>query len=104
MSTRIDVTVSGLRSSSIPCVFRTVVLKSNEDIFSQMQQTDTKYVIKWNYNLEGNTLSLPVRCIVEFDGGQLSNGTIHWNNTKVLDLYKYEYLHNITETGDKILL
>ena len=104
MANQINVTVSGLNPSTIPSVYKTVVLKSNSDIFSQVNQEYTKYVIKWNYNLQGNTLNIPNGCIFDFDGGQLSNGKIHWNNTKVLNLYQYDILKNITESGNKIIL
>lgn len=104
MSTTIDVIVKGIDYSSQKCVFRTVVLKSDLSLLSQMQQEYTKYVIKWNFDLGGNALDVPVGCILVFDGGQLSNGSIHWNDTKVLNQYRYEILKNITESGDKIEL
>lgn len=104
MANRIDVTIKGLQPSSIPCVFRTVVLKSNIGFASQIGQEQTKYVIKWNFDLGGETVSIPAHCIFEFDGGQLQNGGIHWNDTKVHNPYQYETLWNITETGNKIIL
>ena len=104
MSTTINVTVKGLDASTIQSVFKTVVLKSDLDLIPQMQQNFTKYVIKWNYDLKGGTLNVPIGCIFVFDGGQLSNGNIHWNNTKVLNQFRYEILKNITESGDKIEL
>ena len=104
MSNIINVKVTGLRAASIPSVFKTVVLKSNIGFADQVIQEYTKYVIKWNYDLQESTIDVPAHCIFDFDGGQLQNGTIHWNDTKVLNLYQYEILHNVTETGDKIIL
>ena len=104
MGNQINVIVTGLKPQSVPCVFRTVVLKSNMNIFSQMTEISTKYVIKWNYDLEGNTLTVPIGCILDFDGGQLQNGSIQWSETKVFNPYKYEILKNITESGEKIEL
>lgn len=101
---QIDVIVTGLNPSALPCVFKTIVLKSNEDIFTQVNQPNIKYVIKWNYDLGGETLNVPAGCIFVFDGGQLSNGHIQWNVTKVLNQFRYETLKNITESGDKIEL
>ena len=100
----INVTVQGLRTADIPAIFKTVVLKSNIGFAEQLTQEYTKYVIKWNYDLSGGSIDVPAYCIFDFDGGQLQHGTINWNNTKVLNLYQYEILHDITETGNKIIL
>lgn len=104
MANKINVTVTGLRAASIPCEFRTVVLQSSKSIFDQMVQANTKYVVKWNFNLNGRTVNVPAGCIVLFDGGQLQNGKIHWNYTKVWNPYKYEILHSVEESGEKIIL
>ena len=102
MANRIDVVVTGLKASSIPAVFKTVVLMSNIGIIPQVHQENTRYVIRWNYDLDGQVLEVPAGCIFYFEGGQLSNGTVHWNNTKVYNPYKYEILRNITERGNRI--
>ena len=104
MGSKINVAVRGMSSSDVPSVFKTKVLQAQFDIISQMTEADTKYVIKWNYDLNGGELTVPQGCILDFDGGQLSNGTINWNNTKVLNRYKYVILSDIIETGDKIEL
>jgi len=35
-----------------------------------------KYIIKWDFDLGGQTIKVPKNCILEFDGGSLKNGTI----------------------------
>ena len=104
MSNKINVAVRGMSMSDAPSVFKTKVLKAQFSIFDQMTEADTKYVIKWNFDLEGGELTVPLGCILDFDGGQISNGTIHWNDTKILNSYKYAILVDITEDGDKIEL
>lgn len=101
----INVIVGG-RSQSVaaPCEFSTVILKSHISPIDQMTQENTKYVIRWNYDLEGQSLAIPTGCILEFDGGKLMNGTIEWNNAKVVNRYAYNILENIEEQGNKVLL
>ena len=104
MSNKINVIVRGQSAIDAPSVFKTVVLKSGIAFADQVLQTDTKYVVRWNYDLKGRLVNIPARCIFDFDGGRISNGSIHWNDTKIFNPYQYEILNNITETGDKIIL
>ena len=104
MGSKINVTVRGISMSDAPSVFKTKVLKSQISLSDQITDVDTKYVIKWNYDLNGGELTVPQRCILDFDGGQLQNGTIHWSDTKVLNRYRYAILVDVTEDGDKIEL
>ena len=101
-TTIIQVSVTGMSSSANPCIFKTVVLKSHEDILMHLTEADTKYVIKWIFDLNGQTLIVPPNCILDFDGGQIKNGSIIWSSTKVLNRYQYEILSNITESGERI--
>jgi len=104
MSNKINVAVRGMSMSDAPSVFKTKVLKSQISLSDQITDIDTKYVIKWNFDLDGGELTIPQSCILDFDGGQISNGTIHWNDTKVLNRYRYVILVDVTEDGDKIEL
>lgn len=86
------------------CVFATQVLKYSIPLQEQIVNINTKYVVKWNFDLETESLEIPSGCILHFDGGQILNGSIVWNNTKVYNPYKYEILKNVSESGDKIVL
>ena len=46
---------------------------------------NTIYVIQYDYDLNGITISIPENCILQFDGGSLSNGTITFNKTHITD-------------------
>ena len=48
-----------------------------------MKCDNTKYVIKWDYDLNGQTITVPKNCILEFDGGTLKNGTIIGQDTVI---------------------
>lgn len=53
---------------------------------------NTIYEIRYDFNLQGNTITIPTGCILKFNGGSLSNGTIIGNDTfiegdtKIFDL------------------
>lgn len=52
---------------------------------SMINTANTIYVIQYDYDLNGITISIPENCILQFDGGSLSNGTITFNKTHITD-------------------
>lgn len=83
-------------------VYTTNILKYDIPLQEQMTRLNTKYIIKWNFDLEGGKLPIPPGCILEFDGGRISNGTIVWHDTRVLNLCGYTILENIREEGTRL--
>ena len=69
---------------------------------AMMNETNTKYVIKYEYTL-GDDITVPAGCILEFDGGSIANSTgnsytLTGTVTKVVNLYNYTIFSNITLT------
>lgn len=48
---------------------------------SDFNQANTIYEIRYDFDLNGNTISIPDNCELKFIGGSLKNGTINFNNT-----------------------
>ena len=63
--------------------------------------TNTVYIVQYDYDLDGNTITIPSDSVLVFDGGSFSNGQIILDNTLVvpptLDLN--DVLKNITIGG-----
>ena len=63
--------------------------------------TNTIYIVQYDYDLDGNTITIPSDSVLVFDGGSFSNGQIILDNTLVvpptLDLN--DVLKNITIGG-----
>lgn len=79
-----------------------VLVKANADFIAQINEPNTIYQIRWTFDLKGRTLNVPANCRFDFIGGQIKNGTIHWNNTRVINIYDYDILFNIQEQGTRI--
>ena len=47
-------------------------------------QSNTIYEIRYDFDLNGNEIIVPAGCILDFQGGSFSNGTIVFNSTLVL--------------------
>ena len=87
-------------ASGTNCQYKTMMIKANVPLSSQLIYPDTKYIIKHNFDLENETIELPVNCIIAIDGGLLSNGTLIGNNSIIIDVNKVgNILNNITKLG-----
>lgn len=60
-------------------------LKNGSNILIQedFDQENTIYVIRYDFNLDGGTINVPNNCVLKFDGGSISNGTIVGTNTVI---------------------
>ena len=43
------------------------------------------YIIQYDFDLNGQTISLPAGCVLQFNGGSISNGTLLFNNTFLIN-------------------
>lgn len=81
-SAYVNVKVTALTTNpNVPVTYKTIILKKNlvngVNTLTQemMSTTNTKYVIKYDYIL-GEDVTIPENCILEFDGGSISKGTL----------------------------
>lgn len=44
----------------------------------------TRYIVQYDYDLNGKMINIPVGCILDFQGGSLTNGTLFGTNTEIL--------------------
>lgn len=59
---------------------------------------NTIYIIQYDYNLNGQTITIPEGCTFNFQGGSISNGTINGLNTKIIAEKDYIF-RNLNITG-----
>lgn len=48
-----------------------------------INQANTIYEIRYNFDLNGATITIPENCTLKFEGGKLSNGIIEFNNSYI---------------------
>ena len=88
-----------------PVTYKTLTLWPNmvddSNVLTQamLPDTDTKYIVKYDFTLS-STITIPDRCILEFDGGSISGGTINMNNALVVNIYNYAVFNNTALSGD----
>lgn len=55
---------------------KNVVNDKNVLTQAMMQDANTIYVIQYDYDLNGHSITIPTGCTLQFDGGSLNNGTL----------------------------
>ena len=60
----------------------------NKNVLTQamINKANTIYVVQYDYDLKGETLTIPENSVLNFIGGAIGNGTIIGNKTKVINL------------------
>ena len=48
---------------------------------AMLSKENTIYIIQYDYNLNGQTITIPSGCVLLFEGGSISNGELVFNNT-----------------------
>ena len=61
-------------------IMNRIVLGRDSNLTSQVTQRDTIYVVKRDYDLGRETVHIPSGCILEFQGGSISNGIMVFND------------------------
>ena len=49
-----------------------------------LSKENTIYIIQYDYNLNGQTITIPSGCVLLFEGGSISNGTLKGSSTIIL--------------------
>ena len=60
-----------------------VILRKNKSFVEQVTKENTIYEIRYDFNLNGQKITIPNRCILKFEGGSFANGTIIGHNTEI---------------------
>lgn len=60
------------------------ILSRDFPMTMQMNQENTVYVIKYDFDLDGEKVFIPERSVLKFRGGCIKNGTLVGNNTGII--------------------
>ena len=64
-----------------------------------INKTDTIYEIRYDFNLDGKTITIPKNCVLYFTSGKFYNGSINMDNTIVSTLYE-DVLSKVNVNGN----
>lgn len=67
----VNVQIKGSQGNSL-ATYKTVILKPG-DLGSQITEANTKYIIKWDFDIGTSNVSIPEGSILEFDGGTITS-------------------------------
>ena len=66
----------------------TTIDKRNIITQKDINKTDTIYEIKYDFDLDGKTITIPNNCVLYFTSGKFYNGNINMDNTVISTLYE----------------
>lgn len=73
-------------------------VKKNILIPAMINQSNTIYEIRYDFDLNGETIKVPNDCVLKFEGGSLNNGILIGNKTSII-YYKTKIFKNIILEG-----
>lgn len=77
----------------------TTISKRNIITQEDINKTDTIYEIRYDFDLDGKTITIPKNCILYFTSGKCYNGSINMNNTVISTLYE-DVLSEVNISGN----
>lgn len=77
-----------------------IILRKGKSFKEQLIQSNTIYEIRYDFDLDGETVEIPENCMLEFQGGSLINGVIVFNNTKLYGFPKIYCNYSGSIKGD----
>lgn len=75
-----------------------IILRKNKSFAEQVIKANTIYEVRYDFDLNGAEITIPENCVLKFNGGSLSNGTINGNLYNI-DAQKYKIFENINIKG-----
>lgn len=60
-------------------------ISASKNVLTQdmMSKANTRYIIQYDYDLNGATINIPKGCVLDFQGGSFRNGVLNGNNTVI---------------------
>lgn len=75
------------------------ILRRGTPLSEQMNLINTIYDIRYDFDLDGETLTIPENCVLKFEGGSLLNGSVICNDTKIVNQSDSFVFNNADITG-----
>lgn len=79
-----------------------VILRKNKSFAEQVTKENTIYEIRYNFDLNGQEITIPKGCTLKFKGGSLSNGTIN-GDLYTIEALRFKIFENIKFKGNSKL-
>lgn len=77
----------------------TVINEKNIITQDDINKADTIYEIRYDFDLDGKTITIPNNCVLYFTSGKFYNGNINMNNTIISTLYE-DILSDVNISGN----
>lgn len=76
-----------------------IVLQKNKPLNEQLTYKNATYEVRYSYNLDGKTVTIPSGCNIRFTGGMIDNGILKGDLTSVDAANLQIFGHNLLLAG-----
>lgn len=76
-----------------------IILRKNKSFAEQVTKENTIYEIRYDFDLNGEEITIPKDCVLYFIGGSIKNGTLRGNNTIINSIQDNIIFNNVIFTG-----
>lgn len=80
-----------------------IILRKNKPFKQQITKANTIYEIRYDFDLNGEEVTIPEGCVLKFEGGSLRNGSVIGNKTKITGNPLFEVLIYGTWTNNEFM-
>ena len=89
-SGNVSPTTFEMYNTGVKVIVEDSIIIDERNIITQdnINKTDTIYEIRYDFDLDGKTITIPKNCILYFTSGKFYNGSINMDNTIVSTLYE----------------
>lgn len=92
-------TENTLKESRVVYLDPNLVNAKNVLTQNMVSKTNTIYIIQYDFELNGAEITIPEGCVLDFQGGSLSNGIVKGNNTHISAFATTIFKSNIKLSG-----
>ena len=100
-SGNVSPTIFEMYNTGVRVIVEDSIIIDERNVITQdnINKTDTIYEIRYDFDLDGKTITIPKNCILYFTSGKFCNGSINMDNTIVSTLYE-DILSEVNISGN----
>lgn len=73
-----------------------VILRKDKSFAEQVSIANTIYEVRYDFDLEGETIEIPANCVLKFEGGKISSGGLLFRTDTLIDADNVHIFDNVT--------
>lgn len=78
------------------------ILRRDQTFAAQVTEANTIYEVRYEFDLNGGSVTIPSGCVLKFNGGSVKNGNLNMSGSAILANYKVFYNCHISNVAFEV--